>query len=99
MLGVTQVGNDPKHRVTLRSSMDIGSRINLDADLRYVGALPNPHVPGYVELGARIGYMINEQAELSVSGFNLLHKRHYELPATQANAVPRSLFVALKWHL
>ncbi len=99
LLGVTQVGNDPKHRVTLRSSMDIGTRINLDADLRYVSALPNPHVSGYVELGARIGYMLNQQAELSLSGFNLLHKRHYELPATQANAVPRSLFVALKWHL
>ncbi|SKB37472.1 iron complex outermembrane recepter protein [Rhizorhabdus histidinilytica] len=99
LLGVTQVGNDPKHRVTLRSSMDIGTRINLDADLRYVSALPNPRVSGYVELGARIGYMLNEQAELSLSGFNLLHKRHYELPATQANAVPRSLFVALKWHL
>jgi iron complex outermembrane receptor protein len=99
LLGVTQVGNDPKHRATLRSSMDLGSRINLDADLRYVSALPNPHVSGYVELGARIGYMLNEQAELSVSGFNLLHKRHYELPATQANAVPRSLFLALKWHL
>jgi iron complex outermembrane receptor protein len=79
--------------------MDIGSRINLDADLRYVSALPDPHVSSYVEAGARIGYMLGEQAELSVSGFNLLHKRHYELPATQATAVPRSLFVAFKWHL
>lgn len=99
LLDVSQVGNDPKHRVTLRSSMDIGSRINLDADLRYISNLPNPHVSGYVELGARIGYMLGQQAELSVSGFNLLHKRHRELPATQGNAVPRTVFLALKWHV
>ena len=96
---ISQVGNDPKHRVTLRSSMDIGSRINLDADLRYSSSLPNPHVSGYVELGARLGYLLSPQAELSVSGFNLLHKNHRELPAREAATVPRSVFVALKWHL
>ena len=79
--------------------MDIGPRINLDADLRYVSSLPSPRTSGYVELGARIGYMLGERAELSLSGFNLLHKRHLELPATEASPVPRSVFAALKWHL
>lgn len=99
ILGTSQVGNDPRHRASLRSSMDIGSQINLDADLRYVSALPDPHVPSYVELGARIGWQFNERAELSVSGFNLLHRNHQELPATQAPPVKRSVFVALKWHI
>ena len=99
LLNVEQAGNDPKHRVTLRSSMDIGTRINLDADLRYVSSLPSPRISGYVELGARVGYLLSQQAELSVSGFNLLHKEHRELPASEANPVPRSVFVALKWHL
>lgn len=99
LLDVHQVGNDPKHRLTLRTSMDLGPKINFDADLRYVSSLPSPHVSGYVEAGARIGYMIGQQAELSVSGFNLLHKRHRELPATEASPVPRSVFAALKWHL
>ncbi len=99
LLDVHQVGNDPKHRLTLRTSMDIGPRINLDADLRYVSSLPSPRTSGYVELGARIGYLIGERAELSLSGFNLLHKRHLELPATEASPVPRSVFAALKWHL
>lgn len=98
LLDVHQIGNDPKHRVTLRSSMDIGRRINLDADIRYVSSLPSPQVSGYVELGARIGYMLSEQAELSVSGFNLLHDNHRELPAVEAAPVPRTVFVALKWH-
>lgn len=95
LLGTSQVGNDPRHRATLRSSMDIG-RINVDADLRYVSALPDPHVPGYVELGARLGWEFSERAELSVSGFNLLHRRHLEMPASQGAPLRRTIFVALK---
>ncbi|UZW57139.1 TonB-dependent receptor [Sphingobium sp. JS3065] len=96
LLGISQVGNDPKHRATLRSSMDIGPQVNVDFDLRYVSALPDPHVAAYVELGARLGWQFDERAELSVSGFNLLHRRHRELPAAQATPLGRSLFVALK---
>src|SRR3546814_18764612 len=66
LIGVSQVGNDPRHRATLRSSMDIGPEVNVDFDLRYVSALPDPHVPGYVELGARLGWQFDERAELSV---------------------------------
>jgi iron complex outermembrane recepter protein len=99
LLGFSQVTNDPKHRITLRSSMDIGSRVDFDWDLRYVSHLPNPRVSDYMELGARIGWRFIDDAEISVSGFNLLHKRHYELPASQAGAVPRSVYVALKWNI
>lgn len=96
LLGTSQVGNDPRHRASLRSSMDIGPEINVDFDLRYVSALPDPHVPAYVELGARLGWQFDERAELSISGFNLLHRRHQELPASQAAPLSRSVFVALK---
>ncbi len=96
LLGVSQAGNDPKHRATLRSSMDIGPEVNVDFDLRYVSALPDPHVPAYVELGARLGWQFDDRAELSVSGFNLLHSRHQELPVSQATPLGRSVFVALK---
>lgn len=99
LLGTSQVGNDPRHRATLRSSMDIGRQINLDLDLRYVSALPDPHVPAYVELGARLGWQFDDRAELSVSGFNLLHKQHRELPASQASPLSRSVFVALKCNI
>src|SRR3546814_14943855 len=77
LLGISQIGNDPKHRVSLRSSMDIGPRINVDADLRYVSRLPDPHVPAYVELAARIGWRLIAEAELSTSGFNRLPKRQH----------------------
>ncbi|PJG46321.1 TonB-dependent receptor [Sphingobium sp. LB126] len=96
LLGLSQVGNDPKHRATLRSSMDIRPQVKVDFDLRYVSALPDPHVPAYVELGARLGWQFDDRAELSVSGFNLLHRQHRELPASQAMPLGRSVFVALK---
>jgi len=99
LLGTSQVTNDPKHRMSLRSSMDIGPRINIDADLRYVSSLPNPYVKGYIEAGARLGWLLNDQAELSLSGFNLLHKRHREVPASQGSPAARSVFAALKWHI
>lgn len=99
LLGTSQVGNDPKHRVTLRSSMDFGARVNFDTDVRYVSALPDPYSPAYVELGARLGWMFTERGELSVSGFNLLHKQHQELPLSEAKPLSRSVFVALKWTL
>jgi iron complex outermembrane receptor protein len=99
LASITQVGNDPKHRVTLRTSMDLGPQINFDADLRYVSALPDPYVPGYIELGARVGWQFHERAEISISGFNLLHDKHQELPLGEARPVGRSVFAALKWTL
>jgi hypothetical protein len=52
-----------------------------------------------VELGARLGWMFTERGELSVSGFNLLHDYHQELPLTDAKPVGRNIYVALKWTL
>jgi iron complex outermembrane receptor protein len=99
LIGTSQVGNDPKHRASLRSSMDLGSQINFDTDLRFVSALPAPYSPSYVELGARLGWLFTERGELSVSGFNLLHNQHQELPLSDAKPIGRSVFVALKWTL
>ena len=91
ILGVAQAGDDPHHQASLRSSMNLGRAFTLDADLRYVGVLPDPHVPSYVELNGRLGWNVTERVQLSLSGFNLLHDRHMEFPAP-ANAIPRSVF-------
>lgn len=98
LLSITQVGNDPKHRAFVRSSMDIGSQINVDVDLRYSSPLPDPYLPSYVEMGARLGWQFSERAEVSVVGINLLHDEHRQLPATDGRPINgRSVFVALKW--
>ena len=97
LLGVAQAGDDPEHQASLRSSMNLPRDITFDADLRYVDALPDPHVPAYVELNSRIGWNVTKRVQLSLSGFNLLHDRHLEFPAPAANAVPRSFFAEVRW--
>jgi iron complex outermembrane receptor protein len=96
-LGTSQIGDDAKYSATLRSSMNLNPVVTLDADLRYVSALPDPYVPSYVELNANIGWKVSEALRLSLSGFNLLHPRHMEFPSTEAYAVPRSFAVDLQW--
>ena len=95
LLGLSQQGNDPHHQASLRSSMKLSDSVTFDADLRYVGQLPDPHVPAYVELNARLGWMITDRLELSVSGFNLLHDHHQEFEP--GDAVKRSFFVDTRW--
>ncbi len=95
LLGVAQAGDDPERRASIRSSMQLGRSVSFEAALRYVGALPDPHVPSYVELSSRIGWDVTDRVQLSLSGFNLLHDRHQEYPAP-ASAVPRSVLAQLR---
>jgi iron complex outermembrane receptor protein len=94
ILGVAQAGDDPTSQAQLRSSMNLGRQFTFDADLRYVGALPNPRVTAYTEADSRLGWNLTDRIQFSVSGFNLLHKYHQEYPG--ADAVPRSVFADVR---
>jgi iron complex outermembrane receptor protein len=94
--GVRQAGDDPHVQAQLRSSMDLGPRVQLDATLRHVGRLPDPAVPAYTELNLRLAWNVTDHVQLAVTGFNLLHDRHREFPSP-ASAVPRSLLAELQW--
>jgi iron complex outermembrane receptor protein len=96
ILGLSQSGDDPHHQASLRSSMDLSDRVTFDADFRYVGQLPDPKVPAYVELNTRLGWAVNDRLELSLSGFNLLHPHHQEFPAPD-DEVKRSFFIDTRW--
>ncbi|MGH8118743.1 MAG: TonB-dependent receptor domain-containing protein, partial [Rhodanobacteraceae bacterium] len=91
--GAAEAGDDPSHRASLRSSMNLGAKWKLDADLREVGALPDPHVPGYVELDARLGWTPNDRWEVSLSGMNLLHPWHQEYVFPYADRIGRTVFL------
>ncbi|MDB5440994.1 MAG: TonB-dependent receptor [Caulobacteraceae bacterium] len=95
LFGVGQLGNDPKQQAQLKSSISLRNGVTLDAALRYVGKRPSPVVRAYYELNARLGWAITDQIEFSVTGQNLLHDRHQEMPASQASAVPRSVIAGL----
>lgn len=89
-------GNDPEYQASLRSRMDFGD-ITFDADLRRVGDLPNPAVPAYTELNARLGWQATDRLEFAISGINLLDESHPETSSTgPADEIRRSLFVTAR---
>lgn len=91
VLDLSQAGNDPHHQASLRSSMDLSPDLAFDMDWRYVGALPAPYVPEYVEMNARLGWRLSDSLTVALSGFNLLHGHHLEYPAS--DQIRRSAFL------
>jgi iron complex outermembrane receptor protein len=89
-------GNDPSHQWMLRSSHDLGGRMELDLLVRRMAALPSPALPSYTAFDARLGWKIASWATLSIAVQNLLEPRHPEFgpPATRAE-IPRNVFARL----
>jgi len=95
IVGSWQNGVDPAHQFTLRSSMNLGSSVMLDLDLRSIGRLHHSDVPTYAELGGRLAWNVSDQFALTLSGANLLHAHHVEYPG--GDAIPRKILVGLEW--
>jgi iron complex outermembrane recepter protein len=90
--------NDPAHIVKFRSYMDLGSRFEADAFLRYVSSLPNPAVDAYAELDARVSYRVQPGWELALIGTNLLHGSHLEFRAgTPPQVYERGVTLRSTW--
>ena len=97
--------SDPEHQLSLRSSLSLPRRVELDAGLRWISRLQNNNgpepgtVPGYVELDARLAWHVSTQLELSIVGQNLLHGRHpeYGFPEPGRPEVQRSVYGKLAW--
>ena len=98
--GATTLGNDPRNRWSLGSSFDLGPRMELDLQMRYVGALPAPAVPSYSALDARWGWQIRPDLELSLTARGIGGGRHPEwgAPASRAE-FGRSLLLKAVWRL
>lgn len=84
--GVSEA-NDPRHLATLRTGVDLAANIQMDGWLRHVSSLPNPAVPAYTELNARIGWRPTRALELALVGQDLLHDQHPE----SGNPLPRRI--------
>jgi iron complex outermembrane receptor protein len=89
--GLAFAADDPNGQAQLRSDINLGHGVTWDADLRYVGPLPHPAVPAYVEFNTRVAWAVNERLELSLSGYNLLHPQHIEFfEDGESDEIPRS---------
>jgi iron complex outermembrane receptor protein len=76
--GLTTEANDPRHVFTLRTSVDLSPRVELDARWRSIGELPHPRVPAYSEAAARLGWHASAHVDLALVGEDLLHAQHAE---------------------
>lgn len=70
-------GHDPSYQIFLRSRADIKDYLTLDLDLRAIDSV-TPQIPGYIELGARLGWRVNDRVEIALTGHNLLDESHPE---------------------
>jgi iron complex outermembrane receptor protein len=98
--GVDALGNDPKHQWMVRSAFDLTPRHEFDVMVRHIGALPDPSVPAYTAVDARLAWHARRDLELSVTLNNLFDAKHPEfgVPATRSE-VERSIFLKVLWRL
>ena len=98
--GVSALGNDPDHQWLLRASVDLSPRHDFDVMVRHVGALPNPTVPSYTAVDARLGWRVSRDFDVSLTLQNLFDPPHPEFgaPATRSE-YERAFFVKLQWRL
>jgi len=97
---------DPEHQFSIRSSMDLPKKIELDAGLRWVDSFRfNKNrvpatVPNYFELDLRLGWHPHKDLELSIVGQNLLHDHHLEYVISGSNPreeIVRSVYGKVTW--
>jgi len=91
---LASLGNDPQNQFVLQSTMDLPAHFQFDITARFVDTLPNPNVPSYFALDARLAWQY-KGVELSIVGQNLSDKRHPEFSSTQQ--VPRSVYGKVAW--
>jgi iron complex outermembrane receptor protein len=96
----TAESDDPAHQFSIQSTADLPGRLEWDAMVRYVDALPDPHVPSYIGLDVRLGWRLTERLELAVVGQNLLDDEHQEfITSSSARRIERGVYgkVAIRW--
>ena len=91
---------DPKHQFQIRSSLDLGGRVEFDAWLRYVDEVGNTSargfgiMPDYVSLDVRIGWSPSDNLELAIVGQHLLDPQHPEFGNEE---IERAVYGKLTW--
>ena len=90
--------NDPNHRFSLRSLLDLPHHFEFDNTLRYVSQIGNQNVPAYSELDSRFGWHPSNAIDISVVGENLLHPRHAEFGTLpNRHEIERRVGMKLLW--
>jgi iron complex outermembrane recepter protein len=97
LAGLAALGNSPRHQSQLRSSVALGAGWHWDADLRRVGALPDPAVPAYTALDTRLSWFAAPDVEWTLGVQNLGDTAHAEWGVLGKRAVfKRAAFLRLR---
>jgi iron complex outermembrane receptor protein len=100
----------PAYQASLRSSMNLGQRVDLDAWVRYVDGIASAgtdgsgpsrgqaNIPSYVTFDLRLAWRPTRRLELALVGQNLAGShREFNPVYTQPTEVSRSIFGKLTW--
>jgi iron complex outermembrane recepter protein len=85
--------------VLAESGFDLGKKLQVDLDYRFVSALPAMNIPSYSTGDARLAYRLMRQLEVAVVGQNLLQPWHFEFAGDPGPLVgiKRSAYLKLTW--
>jgi iron complex outermembrane receptor protein len=98
LTGPSALGNDPNVQWLLRSSLDLTPKHELDVIVRHVGKLPNPSVPAYTAVDARLGWRASREVEFSLTLQNLFDPGHSEFGSSATRSeLERGVFLKLLW--
>jgi iron complex outermembrane receptor protein len=94
-------GRVARHRASLRSSWMLEDGSQLDLWLKGTSSLGDPYVAGYCVVSARYAFQLGRNAEIAITGQNLLDHHHLEFISetmpTQRIEIARSLQVKGTW--
>jgi iron complex outermembrane receptor protein len=93
--------SSPHHQFSVRSSVDLPHRVEIDTSLYRVGPLDATTVGGYYRLDARVGWRISEHLDFSLVGQNLLSPGHFETAFVGGwfapDSIRRSYYAKFTW--
>lgn len=93
-------GESPQHQFQFHVFHSPLANVDLGASLYHVDCLPAMALPAYTRLDLRGAWRPRKDLELSLTGRNLLDRRHPEFinaGGPRSTEVPRSVFAAATW--
>jgi iron complex outermembrane receptor protein len=98
-------GATPRHQLAIQSFMDLPRGFQVDARFRHLTAIRSlppiqtgEGLDGYAELDIRLAWRGWKEVELSVTGQNLLHRRHIEFgPPNGRGEIERGVYGHVTW--
>lgn len=93
-------GNSPRHRVHVRSFVDLPYGLAFDSAWHHVSRIPNQAVPQYARVDARLAWYPARPVELSLALQNLFNDRHAEVGPSFLVApveLERSAYAKVTW--